>query len=62
MTIAVAAYAVTVLDPHAFEVKHHAAIIDPVGAGGLRHAIDGFDGRPTTKWALRLAPDGAHST
>lgn len=38
------------------KVKHHAAIIDPVGVGGLLRAIEGFDGQPTTQWALRLAP------
>ncbi len=37
-------------------VKHHAAIIDPKGVGGLLRAIDGFEGLPTTQWALRLAP------
>ena len=37
-------------------VKHHSAIIDPVGVGGLLRAIQGFDGHPTTQWALRLAP------
>lgn len=38
------------------KVKHHAAIIDPKGVGGLMRAIEGFDGHPTTIWALRLAP------
>lgn len=38
------------------KVKHHAAILDPAGVGGLLRAIDGFDGHPTTQWALRLAP------
>jgi len=38
------------------KVKHHAAILDPEGVGGLLRAIDGFDGLPTTKWALQLAP------
>ena len=38
------------------KVKHHAAIIDPKGVGDLLRAIDGFDGQPTTLWALRLAP------
>jgi integrase len=37
-------------------VKHHAAIIDPMGVGALMRAIDGFDGQPVTQWALRLAP------
>ena len=38
------------------KVKHHAAIIEPKGVGGLLRAIDGFDGHPATIWALRLAP------
>ena len=38
------------------KVKHHAAIIDPKGVGGLLRAIDGFEGQPVTLWALRLAP------
>ena len=38
------------------KVKHHAAIIDPKGVGGLLRAIDGFDGHPLTRWALQLAP------
>jgi integrase len=38
------------------KVKHHAAIIDPVGVGALLRAIDGFAGQPVTVWALRLAP------
>lgn len=38
------------------QVKHHAAILDPKAVGGLLRAIDGFDGHPTTQWALRLAP------
>lgn len=38
------------------KVKHHAAIIDPQGVGALLRAIDGFDGQPTTRWALQLAP------
>jgi integrase len=38
------------------KVKHHAAIIDPIAVGALLRAIDGFDGHPTTKWALQLAP------
>jgi integrase len=37
-------------------VKHHAAIIDAKGVGGLLRAIEGFDGQPVTLWALRLAP------
>ena len=38
------------------KAKHHAAIIDPAGLGGLLRAIDGFEGQPFTKLALRLAP------
>lgn len=38
------------------KATHHAAIIDPKGVGGLLRAIEGFDGQPTTLWALRLAP------
>ena len=38
------------------KVKHHAAIIDPQGVGGLLRAIEGFEGQPTTRWALQLAP------
>ena len=37
-------------------VKHHAAILDPAAFGGLLRAIDGFEGQPATKLALRLAP------
>lgn len=35
---------------------HHAAIVDPVQVGALLRAIDGFEGQPATKLALRLAP------
>ena len=38
------------------KATHHAAIIDPKGVGELLRAIDGFEGQPTTLWALRLAP------
>ena len=38
------------------KVNHRAAIVDPVGIGGLLRAIDGYDGLPITKAALRLAP------
>ena len=38
------------------KVTHRAAIIDPVGIGGLVRAIDGYDGLLVTKLALRLAP------
>jgi len=37
-------------------VKHRAAITAPKAIGGLLRAIDGYDGHPTTKAALRLAP------
>ena len=36
--------------------KHHAALTKPMQVGGLLRAIDGFDGQPMTKLALRLAP------
>lgn len=35
-------------------VTSRAAIIDPAQFGGLLRAIDGFDGQPTTKAALKL--------
>jgi integrase len=35
---------------------HHAAITDPAGIGALLRAIDGYDGQPTTRAALQLAP------
>jgi len=38
------------------KVIHRAAIVDPVGIGALLRAIDGYDGLPMTKAALRLAP------
>jgi integrase len=38
------------------KVNHRAAIVDPVGIGALLRAIDGYDGLPITKAALRLAP------
>lgn len=38
------------------KVKHRAAIIEPKAVGGLLRAIDGFDGQPSTIYALRLAP------
>jgi integrase len=37
-------------------VNHRATIVDPAGIGALLRAIDGFDGQPTTRAALRLAP------
>jgi integrase len=38
------------------KVKHHAAITEPAGVGALLRAIEGFEGQPSTKLALRLAP------
>jgi integrase len=38
------------------KVNHRAAIVDPAGIGALLRAIDGYDGLPITKAALRLAP------
>ncbi len=38
------------------KVNHRSAIVDPVGIGALLRAIDGYDGLPMTKAALRLAP------
>ena len=37
-------------------VKHRAAILDPVALGGFLRAVDGFDGQPETKAALQLLP------
>lgn len=36
-------------------VKHMAAILDPVDAGGLLRAFDGYKGQPTTRAALQLS-------
>jgi integrase len=36
--------------------KHHASITDPKRIGTLLRAIDGYDGQPMTKAALRLSP------
>jgi len=36
--------------------KHHAALIDPADVGRLLVAIDGFQGTPVVKTALRLSP------
>ena len=36
--------------------KHHAAITEPRAVGALLRAIDGYDGQPSTGYALRLAP------
>jgi integrase len=38
------------------QVTHHATIIEPIDIGALLRVIDGFDGQPTTRAALRLAP------
>lgn len=37
-------------------VKHHAAIIDPADVGKLLVSIDGYNGYPSTRGALRLSP------
>jgi integrase len=37
-------------------VTHRATILEPVAIGALLRAIEGFDGQPTTRAALRLAP------
>ena len=37
-------------------VKHYAAITDPEKFGGLLRAIEGFEGSPVTRQALRIAP------
>jgi integrase len=37
------------------QVNHRATITAPKGIGALLRAIDGFDGQPTTRAALRLA-------
>jgi len=36
--------------------NHRSTIVEPVAIGALLRAIEGFDGQPTTKAALRLAP------
>jgi integrase len=41
------------LKPHV--AKHFAAVLDPVEAGGLLRAIDGYTGQPTTVAALKLS-------
>jgi len=35
------------------QVNHRATIVDPKSIGALLRAIDGFDGQPTTRSALR---------
>jgi integrase len=37
-------------------VKHHSAILEPKRIGALLRAIDGFDGQPLTRLALKLTP------
>lgn len=37
-------------------VKHHASITDPKAIGALMRSINGYEGQPTTRCALRLAP------
>ncbi len=37
-------------------VRHHPAILDPERLGELLRAIDGYNGRPSTKLALQIAP------
>ena len=39
----------------AHHVKHFAAVLDPVEAGGLLRAIDGYGGHPATRAALQLS-------
>ncbi|WP_374591437.1 tyrosine-type recombinase/integrase [Aquabacterium sp.] len=41
------------LKPHI--AKHFSAVLDPVQAGGLLRAIDGYTGQPTTLAALQLS-------
>lgn len=36
--------------------KHHASVTDPKAVAALLRAIDGYDGQPATRAALRLAP------
>ena len=38
------------------KVTHRPAIVDPAGIGALLRAIEGYDGHPFTRTALRLAP------
>jgi integrase len=37
-------------------VTHRATIVEPNAVGALLRAIDGFQGQPTTRYALQLAP------
>jgi integrase len=38
------------------KVRHHAAITDPKEVGALLRAIDGYEGQPAVRLALRLLP------
>ena len=38
------------------QVKHYAAILEPLRVGELLRAIDGYDGRPETRIALQFLP------
>lgn len=38
------------------QVKHHAAIVEPTKVGELLRAIEDYNGRPETLFALKLAP------
>ncbi len=38
------------------QVEHRRAILEPKAVGGLLRAIDGFEGQPLTKLALKLIP------
>ena len=38
------------------KTKHHAAIVQPAKVGALLRNIDGYEGRPETNFALKLAP------
>jgi integrase len=38
------------------KAKHYAAILEPQKVGGLLRAIDGYEGQPITRLALRLSP------
>ncbi len=37
-------------------VTHRATIVEPNAVGALLRAIDGFEGQPTTRYALQMAP------
>lgn len=37
-------------------LRHHGAIVDPIKVGELLRAIDGYEGNPTTLYALKIAP------